>query len=239
MINNGFKIGEKVHIIGTGYIGKIEHINIDSQTIEISGYCRGDYKIEELELLDNQPVYFVNNGKIEEWSNKQIEAILNKKLYYNYGHYAGFSESDMDYYIENRIVKNINIEYILWCYEIEKDNLNYWNREDSFTKEDIIKYFISGKEDTEESDNMTSDDGYSKYIEDKEYHIKRIVYFMRHPEYIKEVPTFVEYKIGKKYYDIIDGLHRVLAGLCLGLTKVESIVLNEEIDKLKGDRNKK
>ena len=86
---------------------------------------------------------------------------------------------------------------------------------------------------------MTSDDGYSKYIEDKEYHIKRIVYFMRHPEYIKEVPTFVEYKIGKKYYDIIDGLHRVLAGLCLGLTKVESIVLNEEIDKLKGDRNKK
>lgn len=240
MINNGFKIGEKVHIIGTEHIGKIEHVYIDSQKIEVSGSCSGEYKIEELELLDNRPIYFYENGKIERWFNdSKIKEILNKKLYYNYGHYAGFSEKDMDYYIENKIYKTLTIRQILDYYANDDGNLNYWskNKEHHFSKEEILKYYYSSKEDTEESDSAT-EDGYSIHLEEKDYHMKRIVYFMRHPEYIKDIATFVEYSIGKKYYDIIDGMHRLIAGFCLCLDDVESIVLNEEIDKLRGYRNK-
>lgn len=144
-----------------------------------------------------------------------------KQPYYDYGRYAGFSKDEMDEYLKDKIVKFLDIHDILKTYKVENNNLNYWskNNNNQFTKEDVLNYFNSDKQD-----NDISYSSIIEKIEDKEYHIARIVYFMRHKEDITNISVFYTFD----GYDSIDGLHRTLAGYCLNMDRIKCILLNEE-----------
>lgn len=143
-----------------------------------------------------------------------------KQPYYDYARYSGFSKQEMDEYLENRQIEFLNIKDMLKNYKVEHNNLNYWSKHknNQFTKEDVLDYFNSKKHE-----NNISYSSIPEKIEDKEYHISRIAYFMRHKDEITDVSVFYVYN----GYDSIDGLHRTLAGYCLNMCKIKCIVLTD------------
>lgn len=146
---------------------------------------------------------------------------ITKQYYYDYGRFAGFSKEEIDNYLKEKTIKYINTKDILMNYKVENNNLNYWSKDknNQFTKEEILEYFNSNKKE-----NNIPYSSISEKIEDKDYHISRIVYFMKHKENITNISLF---DVGNGY-DSIDGLHRSLAGYCLCLDKIKCIILGDK-----------
>jgi hypothetical protein len=148
---------------------------------------------------------------------------MNKNIYHEYGHISGLSNREMDEYLREAITKEIKTIDILKNYNIENNKLNYWSRndKDQFTFEDITNYKYK---------NIQENIPYNSFdnkIESKEYHISRIVYFTNHMSEIKDISVFETWGLNKgEGYDIIDGIHRAIAGYYLGVEKINCIVLN-------------
>lgn len=127
----------------------------------------------------------------------------------------------------DRFIQNSGID-------ISKDLV--WNDKEPITIQDIANAITSGIVETSEPFGDTWRN-HPKSARDNEYHMSRILYFVNHPEEIKDIEIDNKYwwdKYSHYIYPtsrIVDGWHRLSASLYLNFKELE-VVYDGRIDVL-------
>ena len=105
---------------------------------------------------------------------------------------------------------------------IDVDQSWHWPDSDHFSLEEVITAHQQGLKSVDEPYGDTWKHPVLR-LKDTEYHIRRIIYFLEHPDEISSIEVDNSYVGANILPDclIVDGHHRIAAGIILGLKYID------------------